>query len=204
MSDNLFNRYGSDTFEMRHGRGVLKLRGGQPDEAKGCLLPNGEVTDALCLAAHGDEQVWTRKISTTNHLHRRGRLFIEPGVALRFVDESDADVSVGQVIARPSLERDLLGSHRIQICARSKVFALLLYLALQSVDWRHDETDEVWSCSWGQSGDIVDRLHDDSGVAMWHQLVYEQALPFTHLDEAVVAEIAALGWTPILDKGATL
>jgi hypothetical protein len=47
----------SGTSEVRHGDGVITPRGGQPDEATGCLLKNGEVTDAICLAVHGGEQV---------------------------------------------------------------------------------------------------------------------------------------------------
>ncbi len=200
MSGDLFDRDGNAKSEVRHGKGVLKLRGGQPDEATSCLLANGQATDAICLAAHGDEQIWARKIGANNHLYRRGRLVIEPGVALRFVDDANADVSVGNMIARPSLERDLFKSRRIELCLSSKVFALLLYLALHRVAWRHEETGEVWSCGWRGAGEIIGRLRDDPGVEMWHSLAYEQTLDSTHLDEAVVAEIAALGWKPIFDE----
>ncbi len=200
MSGDLFDRDGNAEYEVRHGEGILTLRGGQPDKATGCLLANGQMTDAICLAADGNEQVWARKIGTENYLYRRGRLIIEPGVALRFVDDANADVSVGHVIARPSLERDLFESRRMELCVSSKVFALLLYLALHKFAWRHDETGEVWSCSWRGAGEITSRLRGDPGFEMWHSLAYEQTLEATHLDEGVVAEIAALGWKPVFDE----
>lgn len=200
MSLALFNRDGSAKSEERHGMGVLTLRGEEPDEATGCLLTNGDVTDAICLAALGNEQVWARKIETNKHLYRRGRLVIEPGVALRFVDEASADVPVDHLIGRPSLEHDLFMSRRIELCVRGKLFALLLYLALDNVVWRHNETGKFWFCSSRRASEIVDRLRGDAGTAIWYSLIYEQTLPSNYLDEGVVAEIAALGWAPILDE----
>jgi hypothetical protein len=38
---------------------------------------------------------------------------------------------------------------------------------------------------------------------MWYLLSYEQTLERNYLDEAVVAEIAALGWTPIFETSAS-
>jgi hypothetical protein len=46
MDDDLFVRDGSAESEVRHGESVLKLRSCVPDEALGCLLANGDVTDA--------------------------------------------------------------------------------------------------------------------------------------------------------------
>ena len=200
MSDDLFDRNGNVTFDVRHGEGILTLRGGQPDEATGCLLPDGAVTDAICLGAHGDEQVWARKIGTNDYLYRRGRLVIEPDAELRFVDDANADVSVGHMIARSSLERDLFVSPQIQHRVTSKLFALLLYLALHGTAWRHDDSGEVWSCSSTGTGEIIDRLRGDAGFAMWYSLSYEQALGYPYLDEDVVGVIAVLGWTPIFDE----
>lgn len=108
---------------------------GQPFRARGCLLPDDEVTVAICLAARGDVQVWTRTVDPSKHSCRRGRLVIDPGIALCFLDEPAADISVGFMIPKPSLERDLVMSPRIQVSIRSKLFTLLLYVALWSVTW---------------------------------------------------------------------
>jgi hypothetical protein len=95
MNDDFFDRDGSAKSEVRHGAGVLRLLGGAPDEAVGCLLSNGEMTNAICLAARAGEQVWAWKIGPENKVHRRGRLIIEPGVAVRFIDDAIGDVSAG-------------------------------------------------------------------------------------------------------------
>ena len=64
--------------------------------ARGCILPDGTMTDAECLlpglvGGVNGQRVWTRRLVDTS-LRRRGHLTIEPGVALRFVDEPSADV----------------------------------------------------------------------------------------------------------------
>jgi hypothetical protein len=97
---------------------------------------------------------------------------------------------------------DLFVSRHMQRSVSSKLFATLLYLALHGVAWRHEDTGEVWSCSWRRAGEIIDRLRDDAGFAMWYLLAYEQTLNSTYFNESVVAEIAALGWTPIFDETA--
>ena len=54
----------------RHGAGELTLWDDLPLSAKGCLLPNGTMTDADCLvpgtATSSDpERVWTRRLPGT-------------------------------------------------------------------------------------------------------------------------------------------
>ena len=75
MSDHLFEspRGGQELgmSEERHGRGILTLIDGQPYRAKGCLLPDDEATDAICLAARGDMQVWSRPVDPGKHLCRK-------------------------------------------------------------------------------------------------------------------------------------
>lgn len=205
MSDTFFERSFLDpearTVEERHGQGILTLFGGEPYRATGCLLPDSEVTNAICLAAPGGDQVWARPVGPDKRLWRRGRLIVEPGVALRFVDEPSADVSAGFVIAKPSLERDLAASRHIQLCVRSKLFALLLYVALYGIEWRHIESSETWSCSWRYAEGIISSLRGEPGFGMWYLLEYEQTLEEGTIDEVVLAEIAALGWTPVTNDG---
>ena len=124
------------TQRVRHGQGVLTLLDGVPASANGCLLPDGTATDAECLLPHiaVDEarRVWSRRLPGTI-VRRRGRLVVEPNVALRFVDERDADLyDVDRQVRTltPSLEHDLGLSQRIRELARSDMFATLLYGAL--------------------------------------------------------------------------
>lgn len=201
MSDDLFEspREGQESgiSEERHGRGILTLIDGQPYRATGCLLPNNEVTDAICLAARGEVQVWTRRVHPSKHSCRRGRLIVDPGIALRFVDEPSADVPMGYMIAKPSLERDLIISPRIQVCIRSKLFALLLYVALWSVEWRHQESGELWSISARGAEYLFYLLRGEAGFYSWYLFQYERTFDAKVLDEIVLAEIEALGWIPV-------
>ncbi len=73
------------TRREHHGAGVLTLLDGVPISGTGCQLPDGTVTDAECLQPHIEvdepQRVWTRRLSGTV-IRRRGRLVVEPGVAL--------------------------------------------------------------------------------------------------------------------------
>jgi hypothetical protein len=84
------------TRRERHGRGELTFLDGMPTNATGCLLPNGTFTDAECLVRHvavpdDAQRVWTRRLRGTA-LRRRGRLKVDDGKALLFLDEPDADL----------------------------------------------------------------------------------------------------------------
>src|SRR5487761_976671 len=138
---DLFSELAKDqegrTRRERHGRGELTLRDEIPVSATGCILPDGTLTDAECLlpgmaAPNESHRVWTRRLAGTA-LRRRGRLKVDCGKALLFIDEPDADLvpaSAESAAARPDLERDLGLSPRIRGLARSEVFAMLLYDAL--------------------------------------------------------------------------
>jgi hypothetical protein len=156
-----------------------------------------QVTDAFCLAAPGDEQVWARPVDQNKRSRRRGRLVVEFGIAPRFVDEPAADVSVGFIIARPSLEQDLVMSARIQTYVRSKLFALLLYVALWGFEWRHRESGETWSSGMRSAEDIIYLLRGEAGFYSWYLFEYERTLDSKFIDEVVLAEIEALGWAPV-------
>jgi hypothetical protein len=175
-----------------HGVGELTLLDGIPIRATGCLLPDGSLTDAERLLSHVEvddaQQVWTRRLPGTA-IRRRGRLIIEPGIALHFKDDRDADFGItsGQVTP-PSLERDLGLSPRIRELVRSDVFATLLYAAMCNTVWRHVATGTLWSCSWRQAGSIVARLRGE-GDMDWYCSMSEGLV-----DEQVMAELAALGW----------
>jgi hypothetical protein len=200
MSDNLFQSHSDSQetgiSEQRHGQSVLTLVDGQPYSATGCLLFDDQVTDALCLAALGDEQVWARPFGQDKRLRRRGRVLVEPGIALRFVDEPTADVSTGLMIARPSLERDLVMSAHIRTCVQSKLFALLLYIALCGIEWWHRESGETWSSSMRGAEEVIRLLRGEAGFYSWYLFEYGRTLDSEFVDEVVLAEIEALGWAP--------
>ena len=136
----------------RHGAGELTLWDDLPLSAKGCLLPDGTMTDADCLvpgtAISSDAaRVWTRRLPGTA-LRRRGRVAVETETALRFVDEpaADAPACSGRLEPKPpTLERDLGASARIRTLVRSDLFAALLYGALCNTQWKHTASGAEWS-----------------------------------------------------------
>ncbi len=184
------------TRRERHGQGELTLIDGIPTCATGCLLPDGTLTDAECLLAHTagpDEtsRVWTRRLPASV-LRRRGRLIVNNGSALFFVDELDADQAVSSVepiVRQPNLEHDLGLSPRLRNLVRSDVFATLLYGALCNTVWLHKATGTVWSCSWRKAGGIVATLRCRGDYVDWYCVGGEGLI-----DEQVLAEIEMLGW----------
>jgi hypothetical protein len=183
------------TQHVRHGEGVLTLLDGIPVSVSGCLLPDGTITDAECLLSHVEvdeaHRVWTRCLPGST-VRRRGRLIVEPGVALRFIDERDADHRDEECqvkVATPSLERDLGLSQRIRELVRSDVFATLLYGALCNTVWRHVATGTIWHCSWRHAGSIVAMLRCEGDYTDWYCSMGEGLV-----DEQVMAELNALGW----------
>ena len=183
------------TQRMRHGEGVLTLVDGMPVSASGCLLPDGTVTDAECLLPHlaADDacRVWIRRLPGTM-VRRRGRLVVEPHVALRFVDERNADlheIECQERASTPSLERDLGLSRRIRELVRSDIVATLLYGALCNTVWRHKATGTMWHCSWRHAGGIVAMLRCEGDYMDWYCSMGEG-----FVDEQVLAEFNALGW----------
>ena len=115
------------TRHERHGSGEITFLDEVPTHATGCRLPDGSVTDAVCLtqqAAMSDEvpRVWTRCLPGTS-LRRRGRLTLQSGAEPLFVDEVDADLDapVTAVADLADLERDLLRSDRVRGLVRSEI-----------------------------------------------------------------------------------
>lgn len=180
----------------RHGAGELTLWADLPLSAKGCLLPDGTVTDAECLApgkatTPDAERVWTRRLPGTA-LRCRGRVTVEPGAALQFVDKpaADAPVRLGRLEPKPpTLERDLGASARIRALAQSDLLAALLYGALCNTQWKHTASGAEWSCSWRSAGGIVAALRGEGDYLDWYCSTGEGLV-----DEQVLAEILALGW----------
>ncbi len=154
------------------------------------------MTNAECLApgtatTSDAERVWTRRLPGTA-LRRRGRMTVEPGVALRFVDEpaADAPVRLGRVEPKPAtLEHDLGASARIRALVRSNLFAALLCGALCNTQWKHTASGAEWSCSWRSAGGIVAALRGEGDYLDWYCSTGEGLV-----DEQVLAEILALGW----------
>jgi hypothetical protein len=183
------------TRRERHGLGEITLLDNVPTHATGCCLPDGSLTDAECLTRHEDtdaaHRVWIRRLAGSA-MRRRGRLKVEPGTALLFVDESDADVDASSrppVSNTPSLERDLAMSDRVCGLIRSDVFSVLLYGALCNTSWRHKSTGATWHCSWRGAGGIVAELRGEGCYTDWYCSSGEGLV-----DEHVLAEIGALGW----------
>lgn len=180
----------------QHGTGELTLLDDVPLSATGCSLANSLLTDAECLnagttATPDSERVWTRRLPGTA-VRRRGRLKVDSGKALLFIDERDADLDaspVGDVSEPPDLERDLVWSDRLRALVRSKLFATLLYSALCNTTWRKDAGGPVWSCSWRHAGGIVAALRAEGDYLDWYCSMSEGLV-----DEQVLTEIEALGW----------
>jgi hypothetical protein len=92
-----------------------------------------------------EDCVWLRRLDPSSPVARRGRVEVDPGVELRFVDDAragegaDAEGRDGAA-PPPSLERDLAGSPGIGRRIASDLFARLLYAALCNTQWRHRET----------------------------------------------------------------
>ncbi len=180
----------------QHGTGELTLRDDVPLSATGCTLPDGLLTDAECLVAGttatpDGERVWTRRLPNSA-LRRRGRLKVDSGKALIFIDERDADLDVspaGDASEPPDLERDLFRSDRLRALVRSELFSTLLYSALCNTTWRKDAGGPVWSCSWRSAGGIVATLRAEGNYLDWYCSMGEGLV-----DEQVLAEIEALGW----------
>ncbi len=184
------------TSREQHGQGVLILRDGEPIKAFGCLLSDGILTDADCLLRKRGDQVWARLLGSDPRIRRRGRLIVDPGVALHFIDESSADIPPATCDLRASLERDLARSHRIRFCVQSELFAGLLYAALCSVFWRHKTSGEIWSSSMRSAGGIVAGLRGEGDYLFWYCWGHEGTI-----DEVVLTELAELGWEPVSISG---
>jgi hypothetical protein len=182
------------TRRERHGAGELTLLDDIPIRATGCLLLDGSLTDAERLLSHIEVddalQVWTRRLPGTA-IRRRGRLIIEPGIGLRFMDERDADFgdTSGRATPTPSLERDLGFSPRIRELVRSDIFATLLYAAMCNTVWRHGATGTLWHCSWRHASAVVAMLRGEGDSMDWYCSMSEGLV-----DEQVMAELADLGW----------
>jgi len=183
------------TERLGHGEGVLTLLDGVPVSATGCLLPDGTFTDAECLLPHTNvdeaHRVWARRLPGTV-IRRRGRLVVEPHVALRFVDEREADLddrSGRERTSVPNLGKDLSLSQRIRQLVLSDIFAILLYGALCNTDWRQVLTGARWQCSWRHAGAIVAMLRGEGDHMDWYCSMGEGLV-----DEQVLAELSLFGW----------
>jgi hypothetical protein len=180
----------------RHGQGELTLLNGMPMSATGCVLPDGTLTDAECLLPYvsvPDEthRVWTRRLPGLA-VRRRGRVKINRGKMLLFIDEPAAELVIASaepVAVQPDLEQDLGFSPRIHGLVRSELFATLLYGALCNVVWRHKATGIPWHCSWRHAGGIVANLRCQGDYLDWYCSMGEGLI-----DEQVLAEIGTLGW----------
>lgn len=191
--ENLTAEREARTRRERHGVGVLIRVDGRPVGATGCVLPDSTLVDARCLTVGSTvereaDHVWTRPGATGSPLRRRGRLVVEPGVALRFVDDPMADVGI-TVEAPPALDRDLSLSPRVRALVRSDLLTKLIYAALCNTVWRHRATGQEWRCSWRSAGGVVAHLRGEGDYLDWYCAGGEGSV-----DEQVLAELQALGW----------
>lgn len=193
--DELDARRAAMTREERHGSSVLILFNEKPTKALGCRLPDGAVTDAVCLTAElrtasdPSSGVWTRVVAPGSPYHCRGWIEVEPGVVVRFIDDPTADIASEAKETSPDLGRDMAGSERLRELARSELFAGLLYAALCNTTWRRVGSDQVWHCSWRYAGKLVAGLRGEGSYLDWYCWGHE-----AEVDEQVLLEIEALGW----------
>jgi hypothetical protein len=186
------------TRRERHGLGEITFLDDVPIRATGCTLPDGTLTDAECLLPHvavPDEacRVWTRRLPGTA-LRRRGRLKLDSGKTILFIDEPEADLIRAPAAevppVQPDLERALRLSRRMRDLVSSELFATLLYGALCNTTWRHKATGTPWHCSWRYAGGVVADLRGEGGDYLdWYCSGGEGLV-----DDQVIAEIEALGW----------
>ena len=91
-----------------HREGELVRYSGTPQSASGCLLPDGTQIAAECLTFEdelADEgRVWTRQVSLDSPLRRRGRLRIDEGGGLFFIDDAEADAPARDVVEPADME----------------------------------------------------------------------------------------------------
>lgn len=192
----------ADTRRERHGLGELVLRSGVPLEASGCLGPDDVLVNASCLTRSKElddhERVWSRPVTPGLPFQRRGRLRVDPGTGLHFVDEPDADAANQATIPRPTpdLERDVLGCDRMrQMACDSELFAGLLYATLCNSNWRHVTSGRTWSQSWRSNGGTVASLRGGESYLDWYCWGREDTV-----DEQVLAELRRLGWELVLPE----
>ena len=138
--------------------------------------------------------IWRRPLAPNGAVARRGRLVVEPGVALRFVDAPEAgeeqnEDTEGRAVLPPSLERDLAAAPGVALRLSSDLFAQLLYAALCNTEWRHRPAGTLWSCSWRSAGGVVAHLRGKGDYMDWYCLGGEELV-----DEGVLVEIERLGW----------
>ena len=177
--------------EERHSEAVLRLRYGKVFAADGVLLPNGQRGKPTCITqgcVPFERSVWLRRLGD-GPLGRRGRLVVDDGKDVRFVDEPDADLSVSDRSPVPDLQHDLAASDEVRRFARSEVGAALIYGALANARWRHEASGEVWSCTSRTAGGIAAALHDGGDYLDWAWHPTGELI-----DERVVLMIADLGW----------
>ena len=192
----------ADTRRERHGLGELILRGGVPSEASACFGPDGILSDVSCLTRSKEiedhERVWSRPVTPGLPFQRRGRLWVDPGAGLHFVDEPNADAARQDVVPRltPDLERDMLGCDRMRrLACDSDLFAGLLYATLCNTEWRHVATGQTWSQSWRSNGGTVASLRGGESYLDWYCWGREDTV-----DEQVLAELRRLGWELVLPE----
>jgi hypothetical protein len=195
MNQNLFETWQAEraakTSQEWHGSGVLTLFDGRPVRASGCLMDDGALVEARCIAWGGEDHVWARSLGDTR-LRRRGRLIVEAGAALRFIDEPAVDLLQQRPARARDLAADLAMSPRLRAGVQSNLFAGLLYAALCQTEWRHkDATPAAWRCSWREAGAIVAGLRGEGDYSSWYCWGCEGTI-----DEAVLLELEALGWSP--------
>ena len=182
------------TQEERHGPSVLILFDGKPIKAVRCQLPDATLTDAVCLTPHvetpsGLGGVWTRQLAPGPSIYRRGRIAVEQGVGVRFIDERAADITPEAEETSSDLGHDMARSARLRERVCSKLFAGLLYAALCNTTWRHVATDQIWHCSWRHAGCLVAGLRGQGSYLDWYCWGHEG-----EVDEQVLLEIEAIGW----------
>lgn len=183
------------TREEHHGSSVLVLSNDKPTKALRCRLPDGAVVDAICLTADLRTPsdltgfVWTRPIDPDSPFHRRGRIEVDPGVAVHFIDDPMAGITLEPESTPSDLGRDMANSDRLRDLVRSELFAGLLYAALCNTTWRHVASGQIWHCSWRSAGGLVAGLRGEGDYLDWYCWGHEG-----ELDEQVLLEIQAIGW----------
>jgi hypothetical protein len=87
----------------------------------------------------------------------------------------------------------------------NETYAQALYAALCNVQWKNNETDKIYSCSWRYAGGLVANLKDDysdiSYMKYYCSGIDSNVVSEGDITGYILQDLYDLGWSPIPHKG---